>query len=312
MKKIYDDILDKYSKKHLRVRNADTPGNLGIILEGTGSNYFLKLNTKKSLNRKSKKQLQDEINFINFLNKHKIPAIQPIKMADGRAIYSFNGARGYATKWLKYSYKRKVNLRDITAVAKTIAKMHLVGQRFYPESKRKSWSLKSTKYYLKHNKQILPIKIYEHILKQFDEIKLSYDLPRGFIHEDMGRRHFLWNNEKIVGILDFDRAYTGFFICDLAQTIRGWCIEGQTKPRTDLIEAFLKEYDKIRKLSEIERKYFYNALRFAALERANSYATRYAISSNVSFLLPYNHFLGQDKQIVKIKSQVEDLLHKLP
>jgi len=59
--------------------------------------------------------------------------------------------------------------------------------------------------------------------KEISNLSFPKELPQGMIHEDLGKRHVLWQNNKISGILDFDRCYYGKLILDLGQAVRGWC-----------------------------------------------------------------------------------------
>jgi Ser/Thr protein kinase RdoA (MazF antagonist) len=116
----------------------------------------------------------------------------------------------------------------------------------------------------------------EQTRKELSKLYFPDTLPQGMIHEDLGKRHILWKNNKISCVIDFDRCYYGKLILDLAQAIRGWCFTNNWKQwNNENFETLMKGYISEREITPIEKKYLFDAVKFAVIERGLSFAQRY-------------------------------------
>ena len=81
---------------------------------------------------------------------------------------------------------------------------------------------------------------------------LSIDLPKGLIHGDIFPDNTLFNNDKLVAILDFDDFAIDTYLFDIGMTINGFCLTDNMpdKRKTDI---FLSAYEKIRVLTPDEK-----------------------------------------------------------
>ncbi len=119
--------------------------------------------------------------------------------------------------------------------------------------------------------------------KELFALSFSEELPQGLIHEDLGRRHVLWQNNKISCILDFDRCYYGQLVLDLGQAIRGWCfIDDWQKWSNQNLAALLKGYSQKRGLTNLEKEHLFEAVKFGLLERGLSFCLRFIEVSQAS------------------------------
>ena len=84
----------------------------------------------------------------------------------------------------------------------------------------------------------------------------------GLIHGDLFRDNVLWDDGKIIAILDFEQASGGSLAYDLAVCINDWCWDGA--PRLDLAAALLAGYQTVRPLSDGDRGALPVELRAAA------------------------------------------------
>jgi homoserine kinase type II len=67
---------------------------------------------------------------------------------------------------------------------------------------------------------------------------------QGIIHGDLFRDNVLWDDDRIVAILDFEQASGGSLAYDLAVCINDWCWDGA--PRVDLAIALIAGYRSVR------------------------------------------------------------------
>jgi Ser/Thr protein kinase RdoA (MazF antagonist) len=73
----------------------------------------------------------------------------------------------------------------------------------------------------------------------------------GIIHGDLFRDNVLWQDGRLVAILDFEQASGGSLAYDLAVCINDWCWDGA--PRLDLVRALLQGYETRRALADADR-----------------------------------------------------------
>ncbi|HEY5937624.1 MAG TPA: homoserine kinase [Kofleriaceae bacterium] len=83
-----------------------------------------------------------------------------------------------------------------------------------------------------------------------DHAAIRRRAPTGIIHGDLFRDNVLWDDGRVVAILDFEQASGGSLAYDLAVCINDWCWTDQ--PRFDLISALLAGYRSVRALSHAE------------------------------------------------------------
>lgn len=88
-------------------------------------------------------------------------------------------------------------------------------------------------------------------------------LPAGIIHGDLFRDNVLWQEGKIVALLDFESASSGGFAYDLMVTALAWCHGDDLD--LGLVRAMLEGYERVRPLTEAERRALSTEAKIAAL-----------------------------------------------
>ena len=156
-----------------------------------------------------------------------------------------------------------------------LGKIHNLTQDYKFNHKRKNWGLKETIIKLREVEELFSNDRYlqksnfiERLKFILNRLKFEEDLPKGAIHEDLGKRHVLFKNNEIKGLLDWDRSYSGPFILDLGQTIRGWCFNNWEKLDKKKLKSLVEGYENKRKLTPLEKNSLLNAIKFAFIERA--------------------------------------------
>ena len=93
-------------------------------------------------------------------------------------------------------------------------------------------------------------------------------LPRGGTHQDIKPENVLVkNNHSVNGIIDFDNGYYGDLLHDITTTICWYCFKGH-RLNFRLFENFISSYQDERKLSDIEKEYFYQGIKFRLIREA--------------------------------------------
>ena len=111
------------------------------------------------------------------------------------------------------------------------------------------------------------IKEFSRIKKIFNEIKFSKKLtfPNGFIHGDISQSNILINNGKFY-FLDFDHSANGYFISDIARAQIFFAFDDTCRLIPQNLDIFLQGYQDIRKLTNDEKRYFFDLIKLFLIE----------------------------------------------
>jgi homoserine kinase type II len=278
-------ILENFNFRNiLSVEPMPTSGNVSYIITTSLGKYFLRLSPDKGPRFRSIDEIYSEIELLYHLRENHFPVLLPIKGKDGRIIISVKDHNGYIRRFVEDNAQESPNLNQIEEFGKALGRFHSLTQNFSTKSERKHiFDLEKTKEFFKEDARYIMDSNFNNKEKFISRVNLalfSIDfpeyLPSGMIHEDLGKRHILWDRDKISAIIDFDRAYFGKLILDLGQACRGWCFtDNWSKWSNEKFKHLIKGYSKRRKLTEIEKKYLFDAIKFAIIERAISFSLRF-------------------------------------
>ena len=94
-------------------------------------------------------------------------------------------------------------------------------------------------------------------------LQVRHSVTTGIIHGDLFRDNVLWQDGRLVAILDFEQASGGSLAYDLAVCINDWCwSSGQ--PRIELARALIDGYSRVRLLTDGDRAALPYEIRAAA------------------------------------------------
>ena len=283
-KSALDKILSNFDLGKIKsISSLATSGNIAYIIESSQGKFVLRLSPTGKKWR-SKKEILAELELINYLLKNDFPVPEPLKDKNNNYLVFWKNHHGYLRKYISGRYKSRPTLKEIKDFGCLLGRFHELIENYKTKFKRVHiWDLQETqKYFIEIKSSILKsdfkesVKFVEEFEKQIFSLKFPDNLLKGMIHEDLGRRHILWNQNQIVGLIDFDRSYYGQLILDLGQACRGWCFTNNwQKWEQKKFRALLSGYQKYRRLSESEKKYLSTAIKFAILERSLSFCSRY-------------------------------------
>jgi len=278
-------ILENFNFRNiLSVEPMPTSGNVSYIIKTTLGKYFLRLCPDKGPRFRSIDEIYSEIKLLSHLGENHFPVLLPIKDKEGRRIISIKNHNGYIRRFTEANSKENPNLNQIEEFGKALGRFHSLTQNFSTKNERKHiFDLEKTKEFFKEDARYIMHSNFNNKEKFISRVNLALSsidfpeyLPSGMIHEDLGKRHVLWKENKISAIIDFDRTYFGKLILDLGQACRGWCFtDNWTKWSNENFKHLIKGYSKRRKLTEIEKKYLVDAIKFGIVERAISFSLRF-------------------------------------
>ncbi len=85
------------------------------------------------------------------------------------------------------------------------------------------------------------------------------------IHSDLFRDNALFIGDNLTGVIDFYYACNGYYLYDLAIIVNDWCLNMDYTINLKRQDALISSYNKYRIIEEVEKEFWPNALRHAAL-----------------------------------------------
>ncbi len=285
-KKDIMSILDGYCLKHpVMIKKIDTSGNIAFLVMAGKSRYFLRL-CGDGLRWRDKKEIEGELDLVDRLKKSGLPVPNYLKTAAGSRVVGIGNRYGYLREYITGRQGSGSPIgAQVFAVGKFLGRMHRIVRNYDAGGSRKNIDFgieKTKRYFHREKKNILKsnfgrshefVRVWQ---EEMEGIRLPGNLSKGMIHEDLGKRHVFWQKNKIKAVIDFDRCYYGYLLLDLGQALRGWCFNGNWRRwNKENFKRFMAGYAPERKLPARERKYLLSAVKFAILERALAYCTKY-------------------------------------
>ncbi|MFL2536201.1 MAG: homoserine kinase [Candidatus Azotimanducaceae bacterium] len=107
--------------------------------------------------------------------------------------------------------------------------------------------------------------ILSHAIEHYESLSIS-GLPRGLIHGDLFKDNVLFQDDSLVGMLDFFHLSEDLWLMDLAIALNDWCFDAQHRMLTEHSAAMIQGYENFRPLEPEERSQL-PALRMIASAR---------------------------------------------
>jgi len=110
------------------------------------------------------------------------------------------------------------------------------------------------------------VDVYYKKFKEAEFTDLVKNLPHGITHGDINLGNVLFDGVKAVSLLDFEELGVSWQLQDIAMILITWTFP-KGKPNKNYIETFLKEYELLRPLAEIEKENIVNTMEFIAFRQ---------------------------------------------
>ncbi len=260
-----------------------TPGRLTAIAAGTiNSNFALETDQGRWFVRVNEGKSPDdcawEAALVVDLAAAGLPVAVPRVAPDGQRFLAHRGLLVSAFPWRpgRHRAPSEVTLADAAAIGDTLARLHVAASARPPGTWREG------------------IYQFADIVARFEGFRGSRDpalahaievlgdefawLTRqagvraaarhGVIHHDLFRDNVLWDDGRLVAILDFEQAARGSFVYDLAVAVNDWCWDpargAGRELRADLARAMIDAYARAHPLTQADRDALPVELRAAA------------------------------------------------
>lgn len=221
-------------------------------------NYLLKTNRGKFLFRifkeKTIKEINYEMNLMNILKKINFLTAFPIRNRNNYFICKSRLGNIVIYEYIE-GKEPKINNKTVKEIARATAKLNSF----------KGWRKIEKKNAIGLGLCLNIIKKYAHSRYKYPEIfeyfkaetiflkkYIQEKVPQGLIHGDIFPDNTKFNGNKLIAILDFEEACTDNLLFDMGISINGFCFKNNHLDKK-LLDLFLKEYGKTRKISTKEK-----------------------------------------------------------
>lgn len=198
-----------------------------------------------------------EVNILQYLAKHSYPCPAPIKNIHGGFIVKYKNKPFALFEFMEGEHKKSVNPKLIAQAIGYKPEYFEARDTYDPKSCWKNAKSNSKKIKSKSEaKQRL-----DWLKTELEKLKLPNNLPKGVCHCDTHPSNFLYKNGKLVAVLDFDDASYIYLLYDIANMVYFWAWPHKKEIIFNRVKDLLKEYNKHRKLTEIEKSHLYDLLK---------------------------------------------------
>ncbi len=280
--------------------------NFKGIEEGIeNTNYFIETEKGKYILTVYEKRVNNEdLPFFSKLmldlSKNNFVCPKPISNKNNSYISDLNNKKFMIVSYLEGASKSSLSPTECKVVGKEIAKFHQITKNFNFKRQNdlsvKSWRRIFTQVKDRCNKihPDLPKLIEANLINI--EKDWPKNLPSGIIHADLFSDNIFFKNNKFSGFIDFYFSCNDFYAFEIAICFNASCFDGINENLSFNVtkaKKFFDGYNKIRKISNDEKKYIKVLSQGAALRFL---LTRVFDSINIV-----------DDAVVKIKDPIEYL-----
>lgn len=237
-----------------------------LLLITTKGKYVLRY-----YEHRSKDWVLFEIKLSNYLKMKKYPLPGILKNYLGKfiseyknkpyVIMEYSPGKHYQNPNNSFNKKRTLEL------IKVISELHKLTKNHSELSKgHEQFNIKyCLREYRKISRKIDVVKREKWLKNELNKLEFPKSLPSGICHADLNHGNFLFINNKIIAVLDFDMAFYTNLIYDLASAIYWWA----WPPKKGFIlyraKYIVKNYSKFRGISLLEKKHIYDYLKLIIL-----------------------------------------------
>ncbi|MFA4955273.1 MAG: homoserine kinase [Patescibacteria group bacterium] len=242
-----------------------------------------------------------ELTLLEALRQADFPCPRIFRDLRGALQVMWRGRPGVLFGFIPGKSVKRLTPAHLKRVGAQLGRMHqLLKNARLPSVKRDQWGFAEVARLIRTRRQEIVRKNFpdgaamvEFIAREFSRLKPHDHLPQGITHQDVKPENIIRDDAGRLSFIDFDNAYRGALLTDLATTVIWTCFPGG-KLRPALLRVLLKGYESERKLTRAERAAFAEVMKFRLLREAFAWPLRFApakaIKNNSHFLAAYRDF----------------------
>ena len=242
--------------------------NTNYLIKSKKGKYILTIFEK----RVNTKDLPFFMKLMYGLSKLKIKCPEPVRSLNGKYLIKLRNKNACIVSFIDGKDKKNLSPKDCYVVGKNIAKLHNASKKLKLYRKNALAVPKLNKLLASINKKIN--KVQKNILGDMrNEYKFlsrlwPKNLNSGIIHCDLFIDNIFFYKRKYYGIIDFYFSANDFLAYELSICINALCFNRRGRKyflNKSKSTNLIKGYEKIRKLTNNEKKYFNILCRGSAL-----------------------------------------------
>ncbi|HEV3194018.1 MAG TPA: homoserine kinase [Polyangiaceae bacterium] len=256
--------------------NSNFALHVGAAGSSHGTRLFLRIYEEQD-----KVGAQHETALLEHLAKAGVPTPAPLRRTDG-GLVSLVGEKPVALfPWRDGQMRCQagVTQEDAMHIGEALARVHLAGAGLAAQEGRFDLEhlmdrlQRITKSGNERFERLVP-SLRDALLRTQNARDPA--IPTGLIHSDLFRDNVLWDaSGRVSALLDFESACRGTYAYDLMVCVLSWCVGDDLEPH--LARAMRQGYERVRPLSDAERRGLLAEGSFAALRFTITRITDYAL-----------------------------------
>jgi homoserine kinase type II len=196
-----------------------------------------------------------------------------ISTIDDKLYFLYSGHKAFIYRYIPGNIPKRLSNRMTDGIGRFLAEYHKRSCHFPKNSGREEilglsqYSIKEAIAQARRGRGKKGREALRHIETAIGKYRLPDNLPSGPIHVDVKPDNSLFIGDKLQGVVDFDNAYHGPLILDLAVAMSWYGIaNGRVDPAK--IKSLYSAYSKKRELIYSEKKSLFDAFHLAVLRNA--------------------------------------------
>lgn len=259
------EIVSKYTLgKYLRHKQF-SEGNV---------NSHIRIETDKGIfvlrvyESKEPKEISAEIALLKHLASNDFPCPKPIPHTPNKYILKYAAKYVVMYSFIQGTHIKQPNNYQLGSAARTLATLHNVTADFRLQSLKSKTpnpidsahdNIKLAKHVAKTQGIDITLNL-EFLHNRLSHIKTPRNLRKGICHGDPDWNNMLFSGNSLVGLIDFDSAKDDILISDVTSFVGIFCLDAEKEFDYQKARIIIDEYQRIRPLNSIEKKYFYEIL----------------------------------------------------
>lgn len=265
----FPKILSNYDlgEYHSFQTFAHGAGQTTALLETNKGKFVLRY-----YENRSKKHVLFEVQLFNYLHSKNYPVPTIIKNHSGNFSHEYKNKPYIILEFIGGEHSKNPNDffddNQVSEVVKAIAQLHNLTLHYKPKyfKDREPFDVAYCwKEFQKKHSKIVKSEKGKWLKNELKQLEFPTSLPKGLCHADLNYGNFLFKNEKITAVLDFDMSFYTYFIYDIASLIYWWTWPPQKGFKEKETAQIITEYSKWRKLTIEEKNHVYDAIKLIIL-----------------------------------------------
>jgi homoserine kinase type II len=242
----------------------------GIAQGVENTNYFLTTTTGEYVLTLFEHIPRDDLPFyvglMDHLAQREVICPVPMKMDGGRMIAEVNGKPAAIVTRLPGEPEPFPEEEECHIVGRVLAGIHVAGVEY--DAGLENW--RGREWRERFAEEVRPrlSRPENDLIASENRYQAMHDdsvLPQGIIHGDLFHDNVLWDDEGHGGVIDFYFACDDVLLYDVAIAVNDWCVNKDATLDPVRTHAFIKGYESLRPIEDLERELWPVMLRRAAL-----------------------------------------------